>query len=548
MRKSSACSTAESFGYKMEESIVYLKPNVVLEPLYQQWYAWSHLISPATAAMNVLNRHVRIMDSYVQAPSVHERFARDPKMIGAPFMGHPAEKVGEVRALRDRTRRDQAHVIEFAEAIAGLHRLLGEETRGYSLEDVYPRVPDVLRGYVELFYDLDNHPTFRFFEALLYRSRYYDVSAQSVALYPLEQDERPFVLSTPRLADDGVLHLHVPFAHPGLDALFQMRSKPAPYRGIRELLKITDAQQPAFRALFTKQSPKPRAEPIQGEVQVRYFGHACVLVEFNGVALLTDPAISSRDGSDVVRYTYTDLPDRIDYVLITHNHQDHVLLETLLQLRHKVGQIIVSRNNGGSLADPSLKLMFHALGFHDVLQLEELETLELRECTVTGVPFVGEHSDLNIRSKLCYHVRLSNGFAMMFVADSCNIEPKLYRHVREIVGDVDMLFLGMECDGAPLSWLYGPLILNRMPRDMDQSRRLAASNYERGIDLVTQFHPSEVYVYAMGQEPWLRHIMGLAYTSESKPIVASNELVEECRARGIVAKRLFGREMLTRGS
>jgi L-ascorbate metabolism protein UlaG (beta-lactamase superfamily) len=27
------------------------------------------------------------------------------------------------------------------------------------------------------------------------------------------------------------------------------------------------------------------------------------------------------------------LPDVIDYVVLTHNHQDHVLLETLLQLR-----------------------------------------------------------------------------------------------------------------------------------------------------------------------------------------------------------------------
>ncbi|MEO6719971.1 MAG: hypothetical protein ABIN67_06455, partial [Ferruginibacter sp.] len=39
----------------MSTNQLYLKPNVVLEPLVDKWYAWSHLISPATAAMNIVN-------------------------------------------------------------------------------------------------------------------------------------------------------------------------------------------------------------------------------------------------------------------------------------------------------------------------------------------------------------------------------------------------------------------------------------------------------------------------------------------------------------
>jgi L-ascorbate metabolism protein UlaG (beta-lactamase superfamily) len=374
------------------------------------------------------------------------------------------------------------------------------------------------------------------------------VSAQSVALYVVEPDGRPFVLSTPRLADEGVLHLHVPFAHSGLDALFQMRMNAAPYERVREMLGITDEQEPQFRALFAEQPPPRRAAWTGSGVQVRYFGHACVLMEYGGVSFLSDPAIASSEGSGVFRYTLSDLPDHLDCVLITHNHQDHVLFDTLLQLRHRIKQIIVPRNSGGSLEDPSLKLMLEALGFSNVLQLDELESLKLGDCTVTGVPFLGEHADLNIRSKLGYHVRLSNGFTVLLVADSCNVEPTLYRHVHQALGDVEMLFLGMECDGAPLSWLYGPLLPERLPRDMDHSRRLAGSNHERGMALVNQFHPREVYVYAMGQEPWLRHIMALEYTGESRPIVASNALIRDCRSRGIVAERLFGREVLTRAS
>ena len=59
---------------------VYLKPNVVIEPLFDQWYAWSHLISPATAAKNITGRHLKIMDSYIMAPKIHAEAVKNPKM------------------------------------------------------------------------------------------------------------------------------------------------------------------------------------------------------------------------------------------------------------------------------------------------------------------------------------------------------------------------------------------------------------------------------------------------------------------------------------
>jgi len=79
-----------------------------------------------------------------------------------------------------------------------------------------------------------------------------------------------------------------------------------------------------------------------------------------------------------------------------------------------------------------------------------------------------------------------------------------------------------------------------MDRKMDESRRLAGSNCRQALDIVERFRCKEVYVYAMGQEPWLNHIMSLKYTPESRPITESNRLIEECRTRGIGAERLFG--------
>jgi hypothetical protein len=44
----------------MTSEKLYLKPNVVVEPLVDHWYAWSHLIPPATAAMNIVGRSRRL--------------------------------------------------------------------------------------------------------------------------------------------------------------------------------------------------------------------------------------------------------------------------------------------------------------------------------------------------------------------------------------------------------------------------------------------------------------------------------------------------------
>ena len=116
----------------------------------------------------------------------------------------------------------------------------------------------------------------------------------------------------------------------------------------------------------------------------------------------------------------------------------------------------------------------------------------------------------------------------------------LFRSVQALLGDVDVMFLGMECDGAPLSWLYGPLLTEPLARDKDSSRRLAGSNFERGKGLVEAFNAKEVYVYAMGQEPWLEFISSIKYTDESNPIVQSDLLIKDCKANNIVAERLFG--------
>jgi L-ascorbate metabolism protein UlaG (beta-lactamase superfamily) len=523
----------------MNDDPVYLKRNVQVEPLVDQWYAWAHLIPPATAARNITGRHLRIIDSYLSGPQVHAQAVKNPKMLGGPFIDYGGRRVDEIAALRARTKKDRAALLELSAAIDELDNMLQAKATGFTMQNLYESIPACLRGYVELIYDLNNHPSVRFIEPLLYRSPYYQRSAQTLMLSLCNGDDRPFVLSTPRLEEPNLLHWKVPFDDPAIDDLFRLKVEPKPRAEVHEHMGLAPEQRELMDQFLTSEPPR-RYQPYTGPgVRWRYFGHACILVEACGVNLLFDPVLSYTYESSISRYTYEDLPDTIDYVLITHNHQDHLLFETLLQLRHKIRHIVVPRNGGGMLQDPSMRLLLYHAGFKQVTELAEMESIDLPNGSITALPFLGEHCDLHIMTKAAYLVKMGKR-SLLFGADSCNIEPQLYQHLRSEVPDLDAIFLGMECDGAPLTWLYGPLLTRRLERAMDASRRLAGSDYQQALNIIDTFSCKEAYVYAMGQEPWLNYVMSLKYTETSRPIVESNKLIEECRRRGLQAERLFG--------
>ena len=518
---------------------LYLRPNILMEPLVDGWYAWAHLIPPATLARNITERHLRIMDSYIDAPEAHQAAVKNPAMLGGPFMDLGENRAEAVKELRERTVRERHGLVELSRSIEQLDAMLREKGTGYSLESLYAEVPENLQGYVELTYDLNNHPSFRLIEPLLYKSDYYNPSLQTLMFSEVTGDDRPFVLSTPRLDKGSAVQLQIPFASEQIDKLFRMKHEPASCAYVREALGLHDEDAKRFQNFLTTEKPRPYGKYDGEGARWRYFGHACILLETRNVSVLLDPVLSYTYESDISRYTYEDLPETIDYVLITHNHQDHILFETLLQLRPRIRNIVVPRNGGGALQDPSLKLLLKQCGFRNVIELSEMDEIPFDKGAITAIPFLGEHGDLNVQTKSAWHLRAGK-HTLLFAADSCNISPCMYKHIHDQIGDVDALFVGMECDGAPVSWIYGPLLTQRLERAKDQSRRLAGSNHERAISIVNELNCKEVYVYAMGQEPWLNYVMSIKYTDKSNPIIQSDRLIAECRSRGIVAERLFG--------
>ena len=521
---------------------LYIRPNLAVEGLVDQFYAWTHLVPPATAAMNLANLLVPLMDSYVAQPKVHEAAVANPRMRGGFFINHGGRRTEEIQQLRNRCTRDNADLLDLAQAIGAADELLRAQATGYDLTGLYEQLPTALRGCVELVYDLNNHPALRFIEPVLYRSRYHRPQRQSVDLFLDDGTERPFILSTPRLPRAGHLQLPLPLNHAGIDTLFQARHRPTSFRDLRDALEIDDdVDADVLRSMLTPEPGESSDRHVEGGGRIRYFGHACVVIQTPRINIVVDPFISANTGTDDGRFTYADLPDRIDFCLITHGHQDHIVLETLLQLRHRIDVLVVPKTGGGALQDPSLRSMLRAVGFENTVEVEDFDRLPFDDGEIVCTPFLGEHSDLNIRGKTTYWVRV--GQKRIFLdADSSGIEPELYGYIARSVGGTDIAFLGMECDGAPLSWLYGGLFTQPISRKMSITRKLSGSNAAQAIAIVEKLGCSEAYVYAMGEESWLQHVMATSYTPESYQLKQVSEFLDLCADRGVKAAHLLTRE------
>lgn len=85
-----------------------------------------------------------------------------------------------------------------------------------------------------------------------------------------------------------------------------------------------------------------------GEDYVLWFGHSSYLIKVNGKTFLIDPVFSQYaspfpfinkvfGGTDV--YRTEDMPT-IDYLLITHDHWDHLDYKTVMNLKSKVSEVI----------------------------------------------------------------------------------------------------------------------------------------------------------------------------------------------------------------
>lgn len=527
----------------MTQPKYYLKEDVYFEPLVLKWYAWPYLLPPASAAMNISGRSLRLMKSFVANHHLHLAASNNPELSGGDFVNCSEDQVDAVRGLIADIETRHRDYLEFRKAVTQLNELLSH-ARGLSLEPLYDQIPAPLRGLVELVYDMNHSASFRLIEGLVYRSDLYKPETQSISLGLLGRvKERPFVLSSPRLPDANHLHLEVPFSDKFIDELFATRTQPVDKAEVDRMFGPVSSQGGlAVEDLFTTTPPTITRTPLDGRLRVSYLGHAGLLLETAHTSILVDPIIAVRDeaaGDRVV--SFSELPETIDYICLTHTHMDHVCVETLLQLRHKTGRVLVPKNGGGSIVDPSIKLMLQQIGF-SVMEFEDMESLECVDGTIHALPFLGEHADLNIRSKTAWYFEFA-GKKIFSGADSSSLDEVMYQRIQRVIGDIDLLFIGMECVGAPMNWLYGSLFTKPIPREINESRRFNGSDCESARKIIGIFRPAEVYIYALGMEPWFKYFMGMDYTEDARQIKESSLLLQICAEQEIHAERLFARHV-----
>ncbi len=127
------------------------------------------------------------------------------------------------------------------------------------------------------------------------------------------------------------------------------------YTTLGELYRVIFKKYPNKEPIDSLPSVKTnlKAIPIDRNVIV-WFGHSSFFMQLEGVKILVDPVFSGKasplpwgvkayKGSDI--YTADDMPD-IDYLLLSHDHYDHLDYETAKALQSKVKFVICGLGAG----------------------------------------------------------------------------------------------------------------------------------------------------------------------------------------------------------
>jgi len=103
-------------------------------------------------------------------------------------------------------------------------------------------------------------------------------------------------------------------------------------------------------------------------MKITKFGHCCMLIEENGVRVLTDPGTYTTAQNDV---------KNIDVVLITHEHLDHFHIESLKA-------VLGNNPNAVIITNASVDKLMKEAGIRGVQIIEDGQNTEVKGIKISG--------------------------------------------------------------------------------------------------------------------------------------------------------------------
>lgn len=174
-----------------------------------------------------------------------------------------------------------------------------------------------------------------------------------------------------------------------------------------------------------------------------WLGHAAFLIRIGGLTVLTDPYLTTNAGPrgfGPKRFVKCGVPisalPRIDVLVVSHNHYDHLDERALARLTHKSEMTVIVPLKLGDF--------FRERGFPNVVELDWHDSHEIRGVTIMALPVVhwSRRSGFDTNRTLWAGFTLTSADHSLFFGGDSGYGP-VFKEIGEQYGPFDTALVGI---------------------------------------------------------------------------------------------------------